>query len=71
MNAQSFRQNAHVCVGRVGHDVGELTFVRDGRREYSAFSYDGSWLERAERFEISPDLPLRDGHFTRRAISEE
>ena len=71
MNAQSFRQTAHVCVGSVGHEVGELTFVRDGRREYSAFSYDRSWLERAERFEISPDLPLRDGHFTRRATSED
>src|SRR6185437_537253 len=24
-----------------------------------------------ERFEVSPDLPLREGHFTRRATSED
>jgi serine/threonine-protein kinase HipA len=60
-----------VCVGRAAIDVGDLTFVRDGRREYSAFTYDRSWLTRAERFEVSPDLPLREGHFTRRASSDE
>jgi len=51
--------------------VGKLTFVRDGRREYSAFSYDRSWLERVSRFEISPDLPLLEGHVTRRAAAED
>ncbi len=71
MNAQSDRQRAHVCIGGAGYDVGEITFVRDGRREYSAFSYARSWLDRDERFEVSPDLPLREGHFARRAASEE
>jgi serine/threonine-protein kinase HipA len=51
--------------------VGDLTFVRDGHRQYSAFAYYKSWLERAERFDVSPDLPLREGHFTRRAPSAE
>lgn len=60
-----------VCVGRAAIEVGELTFVRDGRREYSAFAYDRSWLGHPGRFEISPDLPLRDGHATRRAATEE
>jgi serine/threonine-protein kinase HipA len=51
--------------------VGDVTFVRDGRREYSAFAYGRQWLARAERSEISPDLPLREGHVTRRAPSIE
>ena len=71
MSAQTLKQEANVCIGRAGLEVGDLTFVRDGGREYSAFAYERSWLERAERFEISPDLPLREGHFTRRARSVE
>jgi serine/threonine-protein kinase HipA len=65
------RQEAGVCVGRAALEVGELGLIRDGRREYSAFAYSRSWLAHAERFEISPDLPLREGHFTRRAPSGE
>lgn len=71
MNARSIKQRTTVCVGRSAIDVGDLTFVRDGRREYSAFTYDRSWLTHRERFEVSPDLPLREGHFTRRAPSDE
>ncbi len=58
-------------VGRAALEVGELALIRDGRREYSAFAYGRSWLAHAERFEISPDLPLREGYFTRRAPSSE
>lgn len=57
--------------GRAALEVGQLAFIRDGRREYSAFAYGRSWLARAECFEISPDLPLREGYFTRRAPSSE
>lgn len=57
--------------GRTAQEVGELALVRDGRREYSAFAYGRSWLTHAERYEISPDLPLREGYFTRRAPSDE
>jgi serine/threonine-protein kinase HipA len=71
MSARALKQQASVCIGRAELEVGDLTFVRDGRREYSAFVYDRSWFEHAERFEISPDLPLREGHFTRRARSVE
>lgn len=71
MNARSIKQQTTVCSGRAAIDVGDLTFVRDGRREYSAFTYDRSWLTHRERFEISPDLPLRARHFTRRASSDE
>lgn len=72
MNARATtRQEASVWVGRAALEVGELALIRDGRREYSAFSYRSSWLAHAERFEISPDLPLHEGHFTRRAPSGE
>ena len=71
MSARPIKQQVSVCAGRASIAVGDLTFVRDGRREYSAFNYDQSWLTRTERFEISPDLPLRAGHFTRRAPSDD
>jgi serine/threonine-protein kinase HipA len=71
MSARTLKQQASICIGRAGLQVGDLTFVRDGRREYSAFVYQRSWLERVDRFEISPDLPLRAGHLTRRAPSAE
>jgi len=65
------RQKASVWVGRAALEVGELALTRDGRREYSAFAYDRSWLAHDERFEISPDLPLREGRFTRRSAGED
>lgn len=65
------RQQASVWVGRAALEVGELALVRDGRREYSAFAYGRSWLAHTERFEVSPDLPLREGYFTRRAVGED
>ena len=71
MNARVIKQEAGVCIGRDAKEVGNLVFVRDGRREYSAFSYNRHWLTAAQRFEVSPDLPLREGHFTRRAPSND
>jgi serine/threonine-protein kinase HipA len=65
------RQEASVCAGRAALEVGELALVRDGRREYSVFAYGRSWLGHAERFEISPDLPLGEGYFARRAVGED
>ena len=71
MSGRLTKQEATVCVGRAAIDVGELTFVRDGRREYSAFAYGRSWLGHPSCFEISPDLPLSEGHVTRRAATED
>ena len=71
MSGRLTKQEATVCVGRAAIDVGELTFVRDGRREYSAFAYGRSWLGHPSCFEISPDLPLSEGHITRRAATED
>ena len=52
MSAQLLEQNVRVCIGHTGLDVGELTFVRDGRREYSAFAYTQSWLQQAQGAEV-------------------
>jgi serine/threonine-protein kinase HipA len=65
------RQTARVALGRGALDCGQLTFVQDGRREYSAYAYSASWLANADRFEISPDLPLTSGHVNRRAPTAE
>jgi serine/threonine-protein kinase HipA len=59
-----------VGIGAKASPVGRLTFVREGRREYSGFSYEKEWLKSPERLEISPDLPLREDYFTRRAPSD-
>jgi hypothetical protein len=65
VSAQPITRQARVAMGTLALPVGELTFVRDGRREYSGFSYAAGWLHSRERFEISPDLPLRAGFMTR------
>ena len=70
MSAQPVKRQALVAIGTQALPVGQLTFVRDGRREYSGFSYVPPWLRSRECFEISPDLPLRGGFMTRRAPSE-
>jgi len=60
MSAQPFKIQVGVCIGKSGHTVGQLTYVKDGAREYSAFAYDNTWLTDSERFEVSSDLPLKD-----------
>lgn len=63
------RQQVDVCVGKVGTLVGQLTYVKQGQRENSAFAYDAGWLGQGDRFDVSPDLPLVAGHQARRAPS--
>jgi serine/threonine-protein kinase HipA len=70
MSAQPIKLQAQVVLGAKAFPVGQLTFVRDGRREYSGFSYESDWLRFRENLEISPDLPLREGFVTRRALSD-
>lgn len=60
-----------VCVGQCGHLVAELTYVKEGAREYSALAYDATWLAREDRFNISPDLELIEGHQTHKAASKD
>ncbi len=70
MSAPPIRHQAQVVIGTKALPLGQLTFVRDGRREYSGFSYAPQWLRSRDSFEVSPDLPLREGFVTRRAPSE-
>ncbi|MGA2190920.1 MAG: type II toxin-antitoxin system HipA family toxin [Steroidobacteraceae bacterium] len=56
-----------MCLGDAGKPMGTLTYVNEGRREYSAYAYDAAWLGDPARFEVSPDWPLVEGHQLRRA----
>lgn len=69
MSPRPTAYQARVAIGARAAPVGQLQFVRDGRREYGAFTYGEAWLRSPERFEISPDLPLREGWVTRRALT--
>jgi serine/threonine-protein kinase HipA len=71
VTARVVRQHADVCLGEAALDVGELTFVRDGRREYSSFAYRRGWLTSPDRFTLSPDLPLGEARTVRRAPSPD
>ncbi|AGX88393.1 type II toxin-antitoxin system HipA family toxin [Candidatus Symbiobacter mobilis] len=56
-----------VHLGTEGILVGQLTFVQQGRREFSQFAYAPTWLAHPHRFEISPDLPLQEGYQVHKA----
>lgn len=71
MSARLVQQQAEVCLGQASIEVGDLTFVRDGRREYSSFAYRTNWLAHPDRFALSPDLPLDEARISRRASSAE
>ena len=60
-----------VCIGQSGLLVGELTYVKEGVREYSAIAYDATWLAREDRFDVSTDLELISGHQTHKAASKD
>jgi serine/threonine-protein kinase HipA len=62
-------QRLDICVGKAGTLVGQLTYAKQGRREFSTFVYDPRWLESPSRFEVSPDLPLVSGYQARRAAA--
>ena len=69
MSLATSTQRVEVCVGKAGTLVGQLTYAKQGRREFSTFVYDPQWLETPSRFEVSPDLPLVAGYQARRATS--
>lgn len=70
MSAVVTKREVSVALGEKAVPLGKLTFVRDGRREYSGFTYAQSWLTSTGRFAISPDLQLANTFQTRRAPSE-
>ena len=67
----TIQQTVQVALGEAALPLGALTYGKDGKREYSTFSYGETWLSDASRFEISPDLPLIAGHQYRKAPSKE
>lgn len=71
MSARLVQQQAEVCLGEAAIEVGDLAFVRDGRREYSSFAYRANWLANPDRFALSPDLPLDAARVSRRASTAE
>lgn len=60
-----------ICIGKEGIPVGELSYVKDGAREYSAFAYADDWLRSPSRFVVSPDLELTPGHQIRKAPTKD
>ncbi|MFS8980463.1 type II toxin-antitoxin system HipA family toxin [Cupriavidus necator] len=60
-----------VALGQRAIPLGELSYAKDGRREHSTFAYDAAWLSAAEKFAISPDLPLVTGNQFRKAASKD
>lgn len=60
-----------VALGQAAIHLGELACTKDGRREHSTFAYGANWLSDAEKFAISPDLPLIGGNQFRKAPSKD
>ena len=54
---------AIVALGETKRIVGRLRFESNGRRQYSQFEYDETWLAADNAFALSPGLPLRAGGF--------
>jgi len=71
MTVPALKSLVAVCIGKAAQPLGQLTYVKDGAREYSAFAYDNTWLNDPARFEVSPDLALIKGHQSRRAPSRD
>ncbi|WP_168224930.1 type II toxin-antitoxin system HipA family toxin [Azoarcus sp. DD4] len=65
----SIRRQVQLCIGKAGLPVGSLVYVRQGRRENSAFAYDEGWLVSPARFNVSADLQLLAGHQSHKAAS--
>ncbi|MFM0097295.1 type II toxin-antitoxin system HipA family toxin [Paraburkholderia nemoris] len=71
MKRSVLQQSVKVALGQAALPVGRLTFNKDGARESSTFAYHDAWLTSADRFEISPDLRLVDGHQFRKQSSRD
>ena len=65
--AVNIRQTMALCIGNAGTLVGELIYVKQGARENTAFAYAPAWLDRSERFTVSPELELTPDYQRRRA----
>lgn len=66
----NIHQQVEVCIGARGKPVGSLTYVKQGRRENTAFAYAPGWLIDPDRFTISPDLMLTADYQQRKAATK-
>jgi len=66
-HSQANRTTVNVSLGEVGQLVGSLVYVRQGRREHSAFAYEQTWLQNPLRFSFSADLQLLPGFQSHKA----
>jgi len=71
MSKPAVKQTVKVALGKAALPVGTLTYSKDGGREFTAFAYDDAWLAAVDRFELSPDLALVEGHQFRKAPSKD
>lgn len=67
--AGPIREQVEVCIGKAGVPIGSLVYVRQGRRENCAFSYDEAWLTNSNGFSVSTDLPFVAGYHQHKAAS--
>ena len=65
----SIRRQVQLCIGKTGVPVGSLVYVRQGRRENSAFAYNENWLANPANFSVSSDLQLIAGYQSHKAAS--
>ena len=70
-SSPALRKTVRVTMGQIAQPVGVLSYARDGSREHSTFAYAEQWLTSLDRFMISPDLMLTEGHQFRRAPSKD
>lgn len=67
----NIKQQVDVCIGKSAATVGSLTYVKQGQRENTVFSYEKTWLANPDKFKVSPDLELTAGYQSRKAPSTQ
>ena len=50
----NIKQQVDVCFGRAGTHIGGLTYVKQGKRENTAFAYTPAWLANPDAFSQCP-----------------
>jgi len=65
----SVRRQVELYIGKAGTLIGQLVYVRQGRRENSAVVYDESWLANPDCFNVSADLRLGLGYQPHKAAT--
>ena len=44
MTTQVLKRRVGIYLGKAERPIGQLTYIKDGAREYSSFAYDNPWL---------------------------